>query len=146
MLCILFRELHSAVPPHHLGSFFFFPQNFMVKGLVGKERKKWCELYMIQWFFITKMLTGLPWWHSGKESTCQCRGHGFEPWSGKIPHATEQLSLCATTTEACAPRSCAPQQEKSLQWEARAPQWRVAPRAATRESPHAAMKTQSSQK
>ncbi|XP_049557958.1 ATP synthase mitochondrial F1 complex assembly factor 2 isoform X4 [Orcinus orca] len=26
-------------------------------------------------------------------------GHGFEPWSGKIPHATEQLSPCATTTE-----------------------------------------------
>ena len=22
----------------------------------------------------------------------QCRGHGFEPWSGKIPHAAEQLS------------------------------------------------------
>ena len=34
-----------------------------------------------------------------KESACQCRGHGFEPWSGKIPHAAEQLSLCATTTE-----------------------------------------------
>ena len=30
---------------------------------------------------------------------CQCRRHGFEPWSGKIPHAVEQLSLCATTTE-----------------------------------------------
>ena len=30
---------------------------------------------------------------------CQCRGHGFEPWSGKIPHAAEQLSPCATTTE-----------------------------------------------
>ena len=29
----------------------------------------------------------------------QCRGHGFEPWSGKIPHATEQLTPCATTTE-----------------------------------------------
>ena len=26
-------------------------------------------------------------------------GHRFEPWSGKIPHATEQLSLCATTTD-----------------------------------------------
>ena len=25
------------------------------------------------------------------ESACQCRGHGFEPWSGKIPHAAEQL-------------------------------------------------------
>ena len=27
------------------------------------------------------------------------RGHGFEPWSGKILHAMEQLSPCATTTE-----------------------------------------------
>ena len=35
--------------------------------------------------------TGLPWWRSGWESACQCRGHRFEPWSGKIPHATEQL-------------------------------------------------------
>ena len=24
---------------------------------------------------------------------------GFDPWSGKIPHAVEQLSPCATTTE-----------------------------------------------
>ena len=30
---------------------------------------------------------------------CQCRRHGFEPWSGKIPHAAEPLSPCATTTE-----------------------------------------------
>ena len=30
----------------------------------------------------------------------QCRGHGFHPWkSGKIPHDTEQLSLCTTATE-----------------------------------------------
>ena len=48
---------------------------------------------------IKKPFRGLPWWCSGWESACQCRGHGFEPWSGKIPHATEQLSLCATTTE-----------------------------------------------
>ncbi|XP_057395351.1 EF-hand calcium-binding domain-containing protein 11-like isoform X40 [Balaenoptera acutorostrata] len=27
------------------------------------------------------------------------RGHRFEPWSRKIPHAAEQLSPCATTTE-----------------------------------------------
>ena len=40
-----------------------------------------------------------PWWFSGKESTCQCRRHGFNPWSGKIPHAAEQLSSCATATE-----------------------------------------------
>ena len=42
---------------------------------------------------------GLPWWHSGWESACQCRGYGLEPWSGKIPYAAEQLSPCATTTE-----------------------------------------------
>ena len=22
---------------------------------------------------------------SGKESTCQCRRHGFDPWVGKVP-------------------------------------------------------------
>ena len=28
---------------------------------------------------------GLPRWCSDEESTCQCRGPGFNPWSGKIP-------------------------------------------------------------
>ena len=42
---------------------------------------------------------GLPWWRSGWESACQCRGHGFESWSGKIPHAADQLGLWATTAE-----------------------------------------------
>ena len=92
-----------------------------------------------------KELLGLPWWFSGWESSCQCRGHGFEPLSGKIPHTVEQLSSPqllslrsrvrkpqllsphATTTEAHAPRAHALQQEKPLQGEARAPQQRVAP-------------------
>ena len=42
---------------------------------------------------------GLPWWRSGWESACWCRGHGFETWSGKIPRAAEQLGPWATTTE-----------------------------------------------
>lgn len=25
----------------------------------------------------------------GEESACQCRGHEFDPWSGKISHAME---------------------------------------------------------
>ena len=33
------------------------------------------------------------------ESTCQCRGQRFDPWSTNIPHAKEQLSLCATADE-----------------------------------------------
>ena len=27
------------------------------------------------------------------------QGHGFDPWSGKVPHATEQVTPCTTTTE-----------------------------------------------
>ena len=29
--------------------------------------------------------SGLPWWCSDKESACQCRRCGFDPWVGKIP-------------------------------------------------------------
>ena len=62
-----------------------------------------------------------------KNPPANAGGHGFEPWSRKIQHATEQLSPCTTTTKARAPRAHAPQQEKPPQWEARAPQQRVAP-------------------
>ena len=30
---------------------------------------------------------------------CQCRKHRLDPRAGKIPHATEQLSSCATATQ-----------------------------------------------
>lgn len=33
-----------------------------------------------------------PYHKGGLESSCQCRGQGFDTWSGEIPHATEQLS------------------------------------------------------
>ena len=65
----------------------------------------WWECKLIQplwrtvWKLLKKLKIGLPWWHSGWESAYQCRGHGFEPWSGKIPHAAEQLSPWATITE-----------------------------------------------
>ena len=31
------------------------------------------------------LICGLPWWISDKESACQCRGCGFDPWVGKMP-------------------------------------------------------------
>ena len=56
--------------------------------------------------------SGLPWRLSGKEFACQCKRHGFNPWSGKIPHALGQLShtpqlwsLCSATREATTMRS-----------------------------------------
>ena len=48
---------------------------------------------------LSNIKIGLPWWLSGKESACQNKRHGFDPWSRKIPHAAEQLSLCFTTIE-----------------------------------------------
>ena len=35
---------------------------------------------------------GLPWRLTGEEPACRYRRHRFNPWSGKILHATEQLS------------------------------------------------------
>ena len=106
---------------------------------------------------------GLPRWYSGWESSCQCRGHGFNPLSGKISHTSEQLSPwqvlsphsrawelqplspCAETTEAPTLKAHALQQEKPPQREALAPQQGVAP-TCRNGSPHKVRKTQSKQK
>ena len=45
--------------------------------------------------FLLKPGSGSRWWLSGKEPACQRRRHGFDPWSGGIPCAAEELSLCA---------------------------------------------------
>ena len=89
---------------------------------------------------------GLPWWCSGWESTCQCRGHGFKPWSGKIPHAAEQLGPWATTTEPARLELvlCNKRGHDSERPTHRDEEW--PPLAATRESPRTETKAQHSQK
>ena len=89
---------------------------------------------------------GLPWWRSGWESACQCRGHGFEPWSGKIPHAAEQLGPWTTTTE---PARLEPVLHNKRGHDSERPAHRDEewpPFAATRESPCTETKTQHSHK
>ena len=91
-------------------------------------------------------LRGLPWWCSGWESAYQCRGHGFEPWSGRIPHATEQLGPWATTTE---PERLEPVLRNKRGRDSERPAHRDdewPPLATTRESPRTETKTQHSQK
>ena len=58
-------------------------------------------------------IVGLPWWLSGKKSACQCRRHGFDPWSRKIPQAVGQPSLCATITNFTCPGAKVLQPESS---------------------------------
>ena len=89
---------------------------------------------------------GLPWWRSGWESACQCRGHGFEPWCGKIPHAAEQLGPWATTTE---PARLEPVLRNKKGRDSERPvrrdeEW--PPLVAIGESPRTEMKTKHSQK
>ena len=104
-----------------------------------------CNLTVINFYIIHTLsilfkvklyFRGLPWWHSGWESACQCRGHGFEPWSGKIPHAAEQLGPCATTTE---PVRLEPVLRNGRGRDSERPAHRDEewpPLAATRENPH----------
>ena len=94
---------------------------------------------------LSKINYRASWWRSGWESACQCRGHGFEPWSGKTPHAAERLGPWATITE---PARLEPvlhnkrgrDRERPLHHNEEWP-----PLAATRESPRTETKTQCKQ-
>ena len=108
----------------------------------GNERSKKSRRKTLQ----EPSLSCLSWWLSGKESACQCRRHGFDPWSRKTAHASEKLSLyqCywasalgsgTTTTETIVllllkpahSRAHSPQQVKPTQWEAHTPQLESSP-------------------
>ena len=66
----------------------------------------------------------------------QMQGPGFDPWAGRIPHAAEQLSPCATTAEpeggdcwAYRLQTPACDREMPPQWEACIPQQKSSPRS-----------------
>ena len=93
-----------------------------------------------------KTAAGLPWWRSGWESACRCKGHEFELWSGKIPHAAEQLGPWATITE---PARLEPVLRNKRGRDSERPAHREEewpPLAATGESPRTETKTQHSHK
>ena len=61
--------------PHSLPLLLLPPQNF--HSLVGLTCPYTRGHEGFIWF--------VPWWVSGKESTCQCRRCRCDPWIGKIP-------------------------------------------------------------
>ena len=120
--------------------------------MVALEIRLWsilCSRYCQIWFprdLLKNEGLGLPWWRSGWESACQCRGHGFEPWSGKIPHAAEQLGPWATIAE---PARLEPVPRDGRGRDRERPAHRDEewpPLAATTESPLTETKTQHSHK
>ena len=84
---------------HTQAELYILLWNFLQDILFSYKNKEQNGVYSLLPFKLKKEEERLPWWLSGKESACQCRRHEFDPWSGTIPYATEQLSLCTTTTE-----------------------------------------------
>ena len=54
-----------------------FPQNVIFQFFFLPARK-----FVL---LLPASLLELPWWLSGKETTCQCRRQGFNPWVENIP-------------------------------------------------------------
>ena len=99
---------YSTVPTQQMA----YPHLFSLrKRLVNKQMKLLSFLLSEVSVTLKKPRHRVPWWSSGWESSSKCRLHGFDPWSGKIPHANRQLSLSATTTVAFASRTCVLQQK-----------------------------------
>ena len=100
--------LYSCPTPRFIRTFFLFRFHIYVLAygicfsLSDFTSPVWLTLVRsteIQITQLKKKIIGLPWWRSGWESACQCRGHGFEPWSGRIPHAAERLGPWVTIAE-----------------------------------------------
>ena len=68
----------------------------MVKALLDVTQQSRNEQPVL--LALKSIIQGFP-GGSGKDSACQCRRHGFDSWSRKIPAAAEQLSPCVTATE-----------------------------------------------
>ena len=119
----------------------------MLPFLGHKKVRKWAQgIMIIHSCPLKNHYSGLPWWRSDWESVCQCRERGFKPWSGKIPHAAEQLGPWATTTEPARPEPVL-RNERGRDSERpahRDEEW--PPLAITRESPRTETKTQHSHK
>ena len=82
--------------------------DYTCRTVATKERSLKHRIWILIGLNFLSIL-GLPWWLSDKESVCQCRRQGFNPWSRKIPHAVEQLSSCTTTTDLILSRAQEPQ-------------------------------------
>ena len=88
-------------------SHFLLPNPTIVRTLALRKKLPPSSEAWVYLVFIEQTLA-LPWWLSGKESACQCRRRGFNPWSRKLSHASETLSPCATLLSLC-PRVQEPQ-------------------------------------
>ena len=85
---------------------FFIPLPHVITVFLVLALQPFDFLHVFPSPFVYQYLAvGCPRWLSAKGFTCWGRRQGFDPRSGKIAHAVEQLRLCATAREAAAMRS-----------------------------------------
>ena len=68
-------------------------------GPFGEGGHKHLEIFDLMLALATPKRSGWGFPGGSVESACQCRRHGFNSWSKKIPHVAEQLGPCAAATE-----------------------------------------------
>ena len=81
-----------------LGRLLDFPESpdgilslLIVEWKVALQRSE----SLLHYFYLDdpSLTEGLRQWLSSKESACQCRRHGFNPWVGKIPWRRKWQSI-----------------------------------------------------
>ena len=72
----------------------------LVSSLRERSGLFWLLSYPIVWHCTSKIIVGTS--LVAQESACQCRGHRFEPWSGKNPHARRATKPVRHNYWACA--------------------------------------------
>ena len=87
LLWIVFLVLYLLNCKEWMGVFVWFWVSHV--GVQLCPHHSFQRLPFLHWIAFTHLLKvscpGLLWWYSEWESACQCRGHRFDPWSGKIP-------------------------------------------------------------
>ena len=112
-----------------------------------KKKKEWLSNF---WYSHSmksstaiKKLKGLPFGSVVRNVSCLCGRHRFDPWSGQIPHTTEQLSLSAPTDTQVPWSLCSATRSQCNEKPAHH-NWRVTPACHDQRKAHAA-KTQRNQ-
>ena len=67
--------------PGTLTALFLFIRSQLLKPITFIEEE---SDSVSSWEECQRSGEGLPWWLSGKESACQCRRHGYDPWSRRF--------------------------------------------------------------
>ena len=90
--CYLLPLRHLSTPAASLSSTYQYPPTTRPCMCTSHWLEHFSPSYLLDYALISsglgsdvtspsKVAQGLPWWRSGWESACQCRGHGFEPYA-----------------------------------------------------------------